>query len=80
MWWDNWKNLPKQENMPDVLYLNFLEEFGVDFKEKNRYFEREDSHCSVLLGIKINFYFFWNVLILSGKITNAGKKLFISGG
>lgn len=26
MWWDNWKNLPKQENMPDVLYLNFLEE------------------------------------------------------
>lgn len=34
------------------------EEFRVDFKEKNRYFEREDSHCSVLLGIKINFYFF----------------------
>lgn len=32
------------------------EEFRVDFKEKNRYFEREDSHCSVLLGIKIHFF------------------------
>lgn len=58
------------------------EEFWVDFKEKNRYFEREDSYCSVLLGIKI--YFFLNVLIFLGKIINVCKKyklmLFISGG
>lgn len=59
------------------------EEFWVDFKEKNRYFEREDSYCSVLLGIKI-YFFFWNVLIFLGKIINVCKKyklmLFISGG